>query len=331
MTTTSPEIASLQNNAAYRNALLAGTSPSSRRAYTRDLRYFWAWAELSLAVTEHYPVSLDTVIRFVLDHGGAMDPKIEAILLQRKLRTKPGALRIVTVRRYLTSLSIAHTEHAHQSPTLLPQIKLLLRRLQRANASQRPNKKAALTADLLRRLVETCDDSLVGVQDRANLLVGFASGGRRRAELANLYVEDLRRVEGGYLIRLRNSKTDQGGKGQEVPILGEAAQALTVWLIKSGIRSGKLFRGISRNGQLNNSIAGRTVNRIVKRRCQLAKIDQEPFGAHSLRSGFITETGRRGATLVDAMALSGHKTTAIAQGYYREGELMRNPTAHLLD
>lgn len=321
----------LQNSPAYRAALLAGTAASSRRAYSRDLKYFWAWAELALQQTEQYPVALETVIRFVLDHTGAMDPEIEATLLRRKLRTKAGALRIATIRRYLTSVSIAHTEHGVASPTLLPQTKLLLRRLQRANSTQRPNKKAAIAADLLRRLVETCDDTLQGVQDRAILLVGFASGGRRRAELANLYVEDLRKVEGGYLIRLRNSKTDQHGKGQEVPILGEAAQALSAWLIKSGIRTGKLFRGIRRNGQLNDGLAGRTVNRIVKRRCQLAGINPSPFGAHSLRSGFITETGRRGAGLLDAMALSGHKTTAIAQGYYREGELTRNPTAHLLD
>lgn len=145
MTTASPEIASLQNNAAYRNALLAGTAPSSRRAYTRDLKYFWAWAELALGQTEQYPVGLDMVIRFVLDHTGAMDHEIEATLLRRKLRTKPGALRIATIRRYLTSLSIAHTEHGCTSPTLLPQVELLLRRLQRANAGQRPNKKAALT------------------------------------------------------------------------------------------------------------------------------------------------------------------------------------------
>lgn len=321
----------LQNNAAYHAALLAGTAASSRRAYMRDLRYFWAWAELSLALTEHYPVSLDTVIRFVLDHTGALDPAIEAILLDRKLRSKPGALRITTIRRYLTSLSIAHTERGASSPTLLPQAKLLLRRLQRANAGQQPNKKAALTADLLRRLVDTCDDGLHGVQDRAILLVGFASGGRRRDELANLYTEDLRKVDGGYLIRLRSSKTDQHGKGQEVPILGEAAQALSAWLIKSGIRAGKLFRGIGRNGQLNDSIGGRTVNRIVKRRCQLAGIDSELFGAHSLRSGFVTESGRRGAALIDAMVLSGHKTTAVALGYYRAGELLRNPTAHILD
>lgn len=169
------------------------------------------------------------------------------------------------------------------------------------------------------------------MQDRAILLVGFASGGRRRAELANLYAEDLRKVEGGYLIRLRHSKTDQLGKGQEVPILGAAAQAVTAWLVKSGIRTGKLFRGIRRSGQLNDGLAGRTVNRIVKRRATLAGIDPALFGAHSLRSGFITESGRRGSALGDAMALSGHRTTAVAQGYYREGELMRNPAAHMLD
>lgn len=85
------------------------------------------------------------------------------------------------------------------------------------------------------------------------------------------------------------------------------------------------------NDTLNAAVSGRTINRIIKKRAVQAGLDPAIYGAHSLRSGFITESGRKGTQLGDAMVLSGHRTLEIAQGYYQEGELLQNPTARLLD
>lgn len=50
----------------------------------------------------------------------------------------------------------------------------------------------AVTAGILAQLLSTCaGDRLVDIRDRAILLTAFASGGRRRSEIANLRVEDL--------------------------------------------------------------------------------------------------------------------------------------------
>jgi hypothetical protein len=43
---------------------------------------------------------------------------------------------------------------------------------------------------------------------------------------------------------------------------------------------------------------------IVKRRAQLAGLEGD-FGAHSLRSGFVTEAGRQNIPLGDTMAMTG--------------------------
>ena len=102
------------------------------------------------------------------------------------------------------------------------------------------------------------------------------------------------------------------------------------WLVQSGLRSGTLFRGIHNNGRLNDGISGRTINRIVKRRIKLIGLDPDQFGAHSLRSGFITEAARSGATLGDAMTLSGHRCVEVANGYYRKAAVMENPAGKLL-
>lgn len=315
----------------FADAIQAGTSISTRRAYERDVRYFWAWAAESLHIKPNYPVPTEALIQFILEHSGHMESEVEQTLITLGHRSKAGPLCIRTIRRYLSSLSVAHIEHGVASPCNDGQIKMLLRRLQRARASEKPHKKAAVTADLLNAMTDTCEGDLIGVRDKALLLVGFASGGRRRSELAALLIEDLRKIKGGYILHLRSSKTDQDGNGKEIPILGRAGKALSTWLMKSGLRSGKIFRGVCPDETLSDGICGRTVNRIVKKHVEMAGFDPAHFGAHSLRSGFITESGRKGTSLQDAMALSCHTATDVAMGYYREGELLRNPAAHLLD
>ena len=128
---------------------------------------------------------------------------------------------------------------------------------------------------------------------------------------------------------IRKSKTDQSGKGFEVPIQGQAATALSAWLVQSGIRSGTLFRGIRNTGKLNKGISGRTVSRIVKRHIEMIGLNPEQFGGHSLRSGFITEAARSGANMGDAMALSGHLSVSVASGYYRQAMVLENPAGKL--
>jgi hypothetical protein len=80
--------------------------------------------------------------------------------------------------------------------------------------------------------------------------LGFGSGGRRRSEVAAARVEDLAAVDGGYLFRLRRSKTDQAGEGLELPVLGRAARALAAWLAAADLTEGPLFRPLSWHGRL---------------------------------------------------------------------------------
>jgi integrase len=44
------------------------------------------------------------------------------------------------------------------------------------------------------------------------------------------------------------------------------------------------------------------------------------FSAHGLRSGFMTQAGRDGIPLVDAMRRSAHRSVQQAAGYYDEEE-----------
>jgi integrase len=64
-----------------------------------------------------------------------------------------------------------------------------------AQRGARPRKQRALTKDPLQALLATCDETLRGQRDRALLLFAWATGGRRRPEVAAATMENLRRVD----------------------------------------------------------------------------------------------------------------------------------------
>jgi integrase len=323
-----------------RTILVEGTSPATARAHAGDVDYFWAWAELELGLPERYPAPAAAVVQFIADHLEGLRPETDAALLERCRRglaggkARLGAHSLATIRRRLASLSKAHQLAGVANPCTVPAVRELLSRAGRREARRaggRPRPKAAATRDVLEAMLATCGEDLAGRRDRALLLFGFASGGRRRSEIAAARCDDLEPVADGYLFRLRRSKTDQAGEGLELPVLGRAAWALAAWLAAAGLSRGPLFRSIDRHGRLGRSLSDRAVALIVQRRAALAGFDPRRFGGHSLRSGFVTTAGRQGVSLGDSMALSGHRSTAIALRYHQAGAVLRNPAARLAD
>ncbi len=221
------------------------------------------------------------------------------------------------------------------NPCELPSVRTLLSRARRAavKRGERPTKKTAITRAELEAMLATCDDSLEGLRDRALLCFGFASGGRRRSEIAAADMRDLRKVgENGYIYRLEYSKTQQAGvKGDSTPdkpILGRSAEALSDWLEAAGIREGAIFRRIWKD-RVGRALLPGSVATIVKRRAQRAGLKGD-FGAHSLRSGFVTEAGKQGVPLPAVMAMTEHRSVASVIGYFQAGSAEDNPAARLL-
>lgn len=307
-----------------------GTNPSTDRARRHDLRFLDRWHRVKFGTPLPIPTPISTVIEAVTWRL-APDPFSDAHLVATGIKARPGPTALSTISRRLAALSVAHKGWP-SNPVRDPRVRDLLAMSRRALAAQGvgPRRMRATTIDVLGPMLATCSDDLRGVRDQAILLVGFASGGRRRSELAGMRVEDLQRVDGlGYTITIRRSKTDQDGVGKTVPIKSRAADAVEAWLAESGIVEGHLFRGISPAGRLNDGIGGQTIARMIQRRAALAGLDPADFGGHSLRSGFVTEAGRRGVSLQDTMALSGHRSVTVALGYHQAGNVLRNPAADL--
>jgi hypothetical protein len=53
-------------------------------------------------------------------------------------------------------------------------------------------------------------------------------------------------------------------------------------------------------------------------------LDGAAFGAHSLRSGFVTSAARRGASVFKMRDVSRHKSMDVLQAYVRDADLFQN-------
>lgn len=158
-------------------------------------------------------------------------------------------------------------------------------------------------------MVDTLEDSLIGVRDRALLLIGFA-GAFRRSELVGLDLKDVHTGHDGLTVFIRKSKTDQEGQGRKVGIPYGShphtcpVQAYGTWLEKCGLTEGPLFRSVTRHGKLQlGRLSDRAVALIVKRTAKKAGLDPDKYACGRvwrpvrLRRGFPSvRSWRRRAT-----------------------------------
>lgn len=325
-----------------------GESENTRRTYRQALRYWLGWFQVRYGQELKLPVHVATVAQFVVDHAetapGAGDQQLpnahDQRLVDAGVKARGGALSLATIELRLAALARAHRDQHLPSPVEEPHVRRLLRnvRATQVKAGAAPNKKAALDKALLHRLLAVCEATPLGLRDRALLAFGWSTGGRRRSEIAGADFAFLTTTSDGFRYRLAHSKTNQTGavRPQDVkPVIGEAAKALQAWLEvmdDQGVhQTGRIFRQVLRGGFVGDELSGHAVREIVKRRCDMAGLNPDEFSAHSLRSGFLTEAGRRGVSLKAAMSLSGHSSVVTALGYMREGEVGTEPAARLLD
>jgi len=330
---------------AVREILAEAASANTTRSYASALRYWGAWYQGRYGVAIGLPVAEAAVVQFIVDHltrraktglVWELPAALDAQLVAAKLKQRPGALKLSTVVHRVAVLSKAHQLKQQPNPCEAPAVRHLLARARRAavKRGERPSKKTAITKRELDALVATCDDTLEGRRDRALLYFGFASGGRRRSEVAAADLGDLRRMdERAYVYRLEHSKTQQAGptatSTPDKPILGVAADALAAWLAASGLTEGPIFRRLWAD-RIGPGLSPKAIAAIVQRRAALAGIEGD-FGGHSLRSGFVTEGGRQGIALPALMAMTEHRSVVSVIGYFQAGGVTDNPAARLLD
>lgn len=282
-------------------------SESTKKFYRIDFRIFSQWC-LSLDL-DPIPAKPETIADFLSSQAMA-------------------GIKPATLVRRLAAIKSAHEYQSQPTnPTQHKIVRAVLKGIKRT-VGVAPNKKAPITADRLESIISHCDKSLIGLRDKALLLLGFA-GAFRRSELVGLTVKDIELTPEGIKITIRKSKGDQEGKGQTIAILNgvrfRVVEWLNKWLHEAHINDGHLFRSIKKGGKISeNSLSTRAVSNIIKRYAGRCGLNIDNFSGHSLRSGFITSGAQAGADIFKLMEVSRHKKPETVLEYVRDSKLFEN-------
>jgi site-specific recombinase XerD len=264
----------------------------------------------------------------------------ETVVLYVTHLSKSRGYKVSTIRRRLVAISQFHKLQGYRPPTSDAKVTSVVKGIARqcANDKERSkDEKRPITEKMIKQWVAMLEDTPRDIRDKAVILIGFA-GAFRRSEIAGIDAEDIERQPDGLIISLRQSKTNQEGKGELVGIpYGKhkvtcPVIALESWLKVAGIESGPIFRTVTRWGKIKDSrIAGRTVARVVKRMIDDLGLDPDEYGGHSLRSGHATQATNNGAPQAVTMSQTRHKSEHVFRGYYRRGNVLKQNSAKYLD
>lgn len=292
--------------------LRAAKSEATLRAYRADWRHFAEWCR-----NEGFPSlpsSPETVALYLGDTAATHRPS--------------------TLSRRLTAINKVHRAAGHPAPAQAEHLAVAetLKGIRRSHGTEQVGKEPLFTGDL-RAMVDSLPAGVIGIRDRALLLLGFA-GAFRRSEIAALRVDDVEETKEGLLIRIRRSKTDPEGKGREAAVpYGSTPETCPVrawreWVAAARIDNGALFRRIDRHGHINGrGLHKDSIGGIVKRAALAAGLDPAIYAGHSLRAGFCTQAWMNGAREFDIMRQTGHRSLETLRRYIRGRGLFRDNAA----
>lgn len=232
-----------------------------------------------------------------------------------------------TIGRRAAAIRYAHRASGLDDPTQNESVRRVLRGIRRTLGSS-ADQKAPATAEVIAAMISHCPRTLSGIRDRALLTFGF-SGAFRRSEIAALDVSDLDFVAEGLRVRIRRSKTDQDGAGQEIAIpngrLLKPVAAVRTWLEASQISEGPIFRPVSRSGNVRGSgrLTADSIARIVKAYAGVAGYDACDFSGHSLRAGFVTTAADCDVNETRIMEVTRHRDLRTVRTYIRRANMFK--------
>jgi site-specific recombinase XerD len=286
---------------------------STRKAYRTDWRAFESWC------CGYQVPSLPST------------PEIVALYIADCV----SHLAAATISRRLSSITKAHQAAGFDNSPASTRhfvVSEVLKGARRTLGVAQKCKDPLLMTDV-RRLITACPSRLLGIRDRALVLVGFA-GAFRRSELAVIEVRDLVFLDSGVVINVPRSKTDQEGAGREVAIpFGEHVEtcpvkALREWLTAAAITEGAVFRGVDRHGRISpRGLHRDSVGTILKRAAARADIDATNIAGHSMRAGMATQAATNGASESAIARTTGHRSRRVLRRYIRSGQLFRENAA----
>ena len=245
-------------------------------------------------------------------------------------------------------LSAIRERHAREgldkpdSPELAQVLKGIRRTVGRRGQGEARRAAANVLADLAALLAQVPDPisaiDATPLRDRCLLTLMWA-GALRTSDVISLQLEDRIWHPRGVILKVRVSKGDQEGKGQQIPIPRAkdkricAVAHLEAWedfLAERMIVTGPIIRGVTRYGTLRSPRPGpvpqgltrQAVHELLKRYYAAAQLDEShgPRTTHSMRAGRITQAFEDGASLEEIIQMSRHKNPSTALIYRRHAD-----------
>ena len=270
-------------------------SSNTERALKSDLAIFAEWCE------EHGERALPA------------RPETVAAFVDAMAEVKAPA----TVRRYVTSLVIAHRALGLEKTIKSPPVQLALKRMHRKNG-RRQDQATGLTWPLRQRLLEAAGDRLIDDRNRALLAIAYDAM-LRRTELASLEVADLlEELQGDGSLLVRRSKTDGEGRGEIAWVAPDTVRLVYAWLDRAGIGDGRLFRSVGKSGRIGERLHPCQVPRIFKAMAREAGLPEAVAGGlsgHSARVGAAQDMVAAGIELPAILQAGRWKSTAMVNRY----------------
>ncbi len=177
----------------------------------------------------------------------------------------------------------------------------------------------ALSRGELVGLLETCEQTPLGVRDAAILSLLYGCG-LRRAELVALNIEDYIKEESELVVR------GKGNKQRAVPV-GNTAPALDDWLRIRGRGPGPLFWGLG-NRNRGHRLTDQAIYNMVRKRAKRAGVER--LSPHDFRRTFVGDLLDAGADIVTVQKMAGHADPATTSRYDRRGKRAQHKASSLL-
>ena len=270
-------------------------SDNTERALRSDLAIYAAWC--AGRGLRPLPAAPETVAAFV-------DAMAE--------RRKPA-----TVRRYITSIAIAHRIVGCGNAANSEAVRLALKRMHRRKG-RRQDQAQGLTWPLRNRLLDAAGDRPIDARNRALLAVAYDTL-LRRSELSALRVGDLfEEMDGDATLLVRRSKTDQEGEGETVWVAPDSLELVRAWLGRAGIADGRLFRSVGKGGRVGGPLPPGQVPRIFKAMARAADLPPAAvagLSGHSTRVGAAQDMIGAGIELPAILQAGRWKSTAMVSRY----------------
>ena len=240
-------------------------------------------------------------------------PETVAAFVDAKAESRAPA----TVRRYVTSIGIAHQALGLERTVKSPPVRLALKRMHRRKG-RRQGQATGLTWPLRERLLEAAGDRLLDDRNRALLAVAYDSM-LRRSELISLQVADLlEEVKGDGSLLVRRSKTDCEGSGEIVWVGRDSVGLVRAWLDRAGVSDGMLFRSVDKGGRIGERLHPCQVPRIFKAMARAAGLPTSVaagLSGHSTRVGATQDMIAAGIELPAILHAGRWKSTAMVNRY----------------